>query len=210
MTRLDVINNNIKVLKNPELAKEILKNAAELAELARYKEFVSELAANKDGKTFFNSGKDHASVVMSNIFKYSNNTIRMHSGNLNGDVCKDSDYISNLDNFLAHDNTKLYLSLDQYDDKKMNREIYTLLKFYQRNYTSKVIVKTTKGYFIDNDTRQKTHFIVGDDSMYRLEYNTSDYQARCSFSNEEDCKVLINLFDTLFNNPNQATDLILN
>ena len=57
-----------------------------------YSELVEKLASNKDGLIFLNSGKEHASIVMSNIFKYSTKNVKIFAGDFNGSVCGDSNY----------------------------------------------------------------------------------------------------------------------
>lgn len=166
--------------------------------LEEYAEFVASLANNNNGTVFYNTGKDHASIVMSNIFYNSNDTIRMLSGNLKGDICGSDTYLLGLFSFLRKEKSKIQIMLEEFDKNVININIFNALKYYKRVYPSKVIIKKTNSIFIDDDNKEKVHFLVGDTSKYRIEYNTKNYLARCSFNNPKDSEYLINIFDDEF------------
>ncbi|MBK6837540.1 MAG: hypothetical protein IPG90_04045 [Bacteroidetes bacterium] len=76
-----------------------------------YDEAIKTLADLKDSEIFDNSGPDHGTIVMSNIFRTATDHIRIFAGNLNGMVSKD-EYLKELENYLSKGN-KLSLILEK-------------------------------------------------------------------------------------------------
>lgn len=181
--------------------KELIANQT----LVEYADYVANLANSNNGTVFYNTGKDHAAIVMSNIFYNSDDKIRMLSGNLKGDICGSDIYLSGLSSFLRKEETSIYIMLEEFDKNVININILNILKYYKRIKPSKIIVKKTDSVFIDDDNNEKVHFLVGDTSKYRIEYNTSNYLARCSFNNQSDSDYLIRIFDDEFAKSNEIS-----
>jgi hypothetical protein len=162
-----------------------------------YKARIENLAANKDGMIFFNSGKEHAAIVMSNIFKYSKSSLKILAGDFNGAVCGNADYITQLKSFLNRKG-KLEILMDDYNSEKINNPFAEVIKFYSFFNKDLVSVKKTNGKLIDSETQKPIHLTIGDNDKFRYEYDTNQYSAKCSFNNQTIASTLAGHFDTLF------------
>lgn len=160
--------------------------------MASYKEFVENLASEGRDELFFNSGPTHAAIVMSRIFKYSSDIIRIYCGGFNGAISNDEEYLKYLELFLKKGgNLKI---LVEEDLSKQQSKIYGILQKYKSNvefYPTPFRVIGSKG--------KPMHFTVGDDKMLRLETGVDDYTAQVNFGNKDDAKIFSNIFDDLLN-----------
>lgn len=172
------INNNIKEI-----------------DLLEYKKSIESLANKKDSMVFLNSGKEHAAIVMGNIFKHSKKNVRIFAGNMNGDVSNDSYYQKYLSSFLKSGGS-LKILLQEYDEDKCP-DIFNLFNSVDFFYPENVEIKLSNSSVTD-DNEKPVHFTIGDDSMYRLENDTTNYFASGSFNDPKNAKHLISLFDSIY------------
>jgi hypothetical protein len=159
-------------------------------ELKSYKIAIENLANKKDGTYFTNSGKEHAAIVMSNIFKSTDSHIRIFAKNLSGEVCDQDLYIDGLQQFI---NRKGEIEIILTEEPSSDSKAFKLIKEYQICNPEKVNIKKTATN-ISNLPELKFHFTVGDERIFRLEKDTSKYLAVCSFNDNEYSKKLISLF----------------
>ncbi|MBL0258524.1 MAG: hypothetical protein IPQ03_13805 [Bacteroidetes bacterium] len=142
-----------------------------------YDEAIKTLADLKDSEIFDNSGPDHGTIVMSNIFRTATDHIRIFAGNLNGMVSKD-EYLKELENYLSKGN-KLSLILEKtpYRDSKKTTAI-DIIEKYQKKFPNKISITclNKNNPFLNLGI----HFTVGDDRMYRFETDVTKFTARCS------------------------------
>lgn len=176
-------------------------------ELKEYKIFVEGLISNKDNRVFYNNSKEHAAIVMSNIFKNSNSIVRINCGGLHGKISSNKEYLFELDNFLFRDKTKLFILLE--NDSKIHEDVRAILSFYQKYFPDKISIKKSDAFFREIKNNNKVHFAVGDDS-YRIEYDVDKYLARCSFNNSQEASELATIFDGLFKDTTRVSEVILN
>ncbi len=168
-----------------------------------YFDFVENLAKNKEDKMFFNSGPIHASIVMSRIFEYAKDEIKIFCGGFSGAVSNDPLYLNSLERFLKRENTKLKILVENYDDHK-NSKIYSVLKKYP-----KVQILVTSERVKNNVSNKPIHFTIGDNKMLRLETNPDDFTAQVNF-NASNSEILVNLFNKMYtNNTNIEINLAL-
>src|ERR1700722_10490935 len=78
-----------------------------------YRVLIEQIADQSDPNAFYNSAKEHASIVMANIFKKSKISLRILARDLNGAVSNDYDYQVNLTKFLHKENGHLYVLLEK-------------------------------------------------------------------------------------------------
>ena len=166
--------------------------------MKEYFNFVENLAKNRENKDFFNSGPIHASIVMSRIFEYSENEIKIFCGGFSGAVSNDPLYQSSLEKFLKKEGTNLKVLVEDYSNNK-NSKIYTTLK----QYKSKVELFETQIKVINSDTEKPVHFAIGDNRMLRLETNPDDFTAQVNFDAPE-ASSIENIFDEMFANTNNT------
>ncbi|MDD5183843.1 MAG: hypothetical protein PHS84_01120 [Paludibacter sp.] len=161
-----------------------------------YSENIEEYAKNSTDIEFFNSGDDHAQIVLTNIAKYSKKYIHIYSGNLCTDVSNNEEYLKYLRLFLIQGgNIQVLLCEFENGDNPLNKDIYKLFSQFKSNVT----VKETKTILQDSN-KNTVHFTVADDKSYRLETDTIKKKARCNFNSPETTKLLNKLFEKIFNN----------
>lgn len=159
--------------------------------MQHYIDFVETLAREGQDKVFFNSGPNHAAIVMSRIFKYSREIVRIYCGGFNGTVSNDEEYLEYLYDFL--DRGGKIKVLAQEDFTKGPGKIFRILK----KYAGQVEMYKTYSNVVYNATNQPLHFTVGDNKMLRLETGITDYTAQVNFGNEANAKIFIDIFDQI-------------
>jgi sugar-specific transcriptional regulator TrmB len=176
-------------------------------ELIRYENKVKSLANTKSNELHYNSGADHASIVMESIFDTASEEIKIFAGNFNEEVCQKPGerYIQSLKRYLLK-GMKIKVLLNDSATIGQKNLVLSLLKRYSSNdfYKDNISVKTTNKT-VSRDDFDNIHFTVGDNRMFRLEYDTQSFLAEFSFNREEKSKSLSVEFDTIFNNTNLST-----
>lgn len=167
-----------------------------------YIQYIKDLADKKQDALFFNTGALHASFVMSTIFDSSKETIKIFAGNLCGQVSDTETYRTSLNHFLSK-NGKLQVLLQE---SKMitsaEPPIFDMLKFYNIVKFGNVEVKKLKGSMLGLEGDM--HFTVGDNKMYRLEYDVESFKAEGNFNNPIESGRLSTIFDDAFNGKNAS------
>ncbi len=176
-------------------------------ELIRYENKVKSLANTKSNELHYNSGADHASIVMESIFDTASEEIKIFAGNFNEEVCQKPGerYIQSLKRYLLK-GMKIKVLLNDSATIGQKNLVLSLLKRYSSNdfYKDNISVKTTNKT-VSRDDFGNIHFTVGDNRMFRLEYDTQSFLAEFSFNREEKSKSLSVEFDTIFNDTNLST-----
>jgi len=159
-----------------------------------YIDFVEKLASEGQDEIFFNSGPTHASIVMSRIFKYAKDSVRIFCGGFNGAVSNDDEYLKYLDDFLQKGG-KLKVLVEE-DLSKGQGKIFRVLRNHKANVE---VYQTSSRVTMNNGTGQpqRIHFTVGDDKMLRIETGVEDYRAQVNFGNTGEARVFIDLFEKL-------------
>jgi hypothetical protein len=174
-------------------------------ELIEYQEIISKKANEDSSDTFPNAGKFHAALVMAEMFKKTQNSIRMLVGNLNGEVSNQEIYQEKLNELLKIKSVKfdiIFLDEPNKDSKALKLLNDAKAKGHQINFwkASKEIADSIiqKGKFL-------IHFSVFDDKMYRFEKDINNYAAWCNFNDQVIAGKLIKLFDQF---KEQSTPLV--
>src|SRR5262245_18526670 len=144
-----------------------------------YANYIESLAREGQDKVYFNSGPNHAAVVMSRIFKYSQRIVRIYCGGFDGIVSNDEDYLKYLDRFLAKGGMLKVLA--QEDRSQGPGKIFKVLK----KFPDLVEMYKTDSTVIYNTTQKPLHFTIGDDKMLRLETGIDNYAAQGNFGNKD-------------------------
>lgn len=161
--------------------------------MQEYKESVKNLAKNSEDFTFPNKGKEHAQVVVGEIFQ-NVNSIKMFSGKLDYEILKD--LFDTIKDFINDEDKSFFLILDE-QNIKGNEIIHFLcennikIKIANDNFRDEVkqISKNNNIY----------HFIIGDDKTFRIEVDTDEYKAICNFNNKEISSRFSKIYDEYFN-----------
>lgn len=161
-----------------------------------YQRIVEQLALEGKPLTFNNSGPSHASIVISTIFKYTKKIIRIYAKNLDGTISNIGDYQNELNEMVNRD-IKIKLIIDELP--KPFSEAFLILHDFSAK--SKATIKFSSQEFrngIAFHYNPNTHFIIGDEEKFRLEYDNFKHQALCGFNNLKISAQLISLFDEHF------------
>jgi hypothetical protein len=174
-----------------------------------YLNYVEMVASEGRDETFFNSGSEHAAIVMSRIFKYSKE-VKIYCGGFTGEVSKNSLYVSELTNFLLR-RGKLTVVAEK-DSNYLtngNNPIYLLLKtVYNIGLNTNIKVYTTTKKVNWPLINKDIHFAVGDKNKIRIETDTTNFTAKVNFNSQKEAIGLIDEFNKLINDT-QNTRLLL-
>jgi len=179
-----------------------------MVDLITYERIVRELASTKSSVVYYNSGNDHATIVLENILLSARKNVKFLTGGFNHLVCEDKDkrFVSALKKFLLN-NGKLEVVMNRYlNDKTAYNSVLDVLKQYSSTtqYRQNISVK-----YLAEEFQYKgfnVHFAVADSSMYRLEYDTEKFLAEFSFNGTSKCTELESKFKEIFD---KATSLDL-
>ena len=176
-------------------------------EIIAYEKAVEVLAKNEVDQIIFNSGDEHALIVLKNIFSNSREEIRILAGGLHNNVTDSKVYIDAISTFIIKNNGKVKILLDNYNcDDSQKKDFFSTPLFDRlRMFKENVEIRVTKEAFhIEgvNDNKgnpQKVHFCVGDKKRYRLEYDTDKRKAICNFNDSNFSSKCIEVFDESYN-----------
>ncbi len=163
--------------------------------ISTYKTYIKNLAESNSTEHFLNPGPQHAAVVLSNLFNTAEASVVLYSGNLNGEISKDTTYQSSVYNFLCRGGD-LKILLEDYDNNS-DAPMLKMLKSAKTNHY-KVIAKKHPFFLEHKETQEKVHFAVADGKAYRYEHDTDNYLATGSFNNPENAMPLTQLFLDMF------------
>lgn len=167
-------------------------------QLNTYKKYIEELASDKRNKVFFNSGKEHAVIVLSSMFKRARKSIKIYAGNMLGGIANNQAYIDAINDFLARQG-KIEILLEEYDEENEPVIFKTFRRYYRFNPNQIVIKKHI--FSLSEGTSQFTpiHFCVVDGRMYRIEKDIVNFAAQGNFNDIGVSTELANAFDKIFN-----------
>jgi len=180
----------------------------------QYREYIKDLAKNDKNVVFYNSGPEHAALVMATIFKNAKDTVRIFAGNFSGEISSQPEYRSTLESFLGKGGKlKVLLEKEKLDDGN-EPKLFDILRFYSiiNHKNIELRKRAQKVYRVDetkeNDSHE-VHFTVADDKMYRVEDDTKLFTAFGNFNDPEAAKHLISIFDDIFIDKNKSEPIHL-
>lgn len=154
---------------------------------------------NDKNLEFNNKDNNHAAIVMANIFSHAKKTLKFFTGSFKGDICDQLIYLDALKKAL---DSKLSLEVIYEDEPNTNSECFKLLKSYKNQDCKISMFKLTPSYKkIISDLKIKlNHFLIGDDQMFRYEFDADAYKAYCNFDDKKSVDQLAKNFDIIKNN----------
>ncbi len=172
--------------------------------LVAYKKFLEDLARNNSTDLFTNGGKEYASILMSVLYHFTQNEVRLFCSGFGPSLIKTEPYWSALIDFLNDKNKTLKVLVET--DEYKNGEPMTHLKKVKETRENKgsIIVKQIsnedKKLISEKVGSEHCNFAVFDDNKFRFEHAPEDYKAYGSFNRPVECAFLMNVFDAAFNN----------
>lgn len=161
-----------------------------------YNESVSFSANEKLNNVLYNEGNAHAIVIFSNIFRTAEQEILLYAKNIfsnENEVTSSPNYITSLINFLEKENTQMKILLTEYNPENDNN----ILRENIIKYKDKIKIRINTNQSIKKGG-EPIHFCIGDNRMYRLEYDTEARKAICNFNDITSCSKFISFFNQLF------------
>lgn len=160
------------------------------------------LAQNRVNRTFLNSDEEHALIVLINMFKCANDTIRIFAGNLCKHIGNAPEYIEAISDFIER-NGKVRILLNEYDAKYLSESnLFKRLSYYLSEGSDIKIKQTSAHPYLSKDPDKKdVHFTIFDETGYRIETDIEKRTAECNFNSPILSKKLANFFDNIFNAP---------
>lgn len=175
-----------------------------MSNILDYKKGIEYYADNCISKQFLNSTHLHASIVLSTMFKKAEHSLKIYTGRFDPKVCEADvendgqvEYLTSLRKFLEQGFKKVQVLLDDDFEKLENSRVISLLNDKKINKDNSIELKV-----ITSEARaklkNKVHFTIVDNHMFRFETDTDGHKAICSFNDEETVNNLIKSFNTLF------------
>lgn len=184
------------------MASEVITKQA----IEEYRQFVASLARGNDGngidRTFLNSDKDRALIVLVELFKSAKEIVRIFAANLCQYVGTESEYIEALSDFIEKEG-EVRILLNNYNEENAKQSnLFKRLAFY-KSEGKKVYVKSTtvKPYYSGDESKTEVHFTIADDKGFRIETDVEKRTARCNFNNQKEAGNTVQFFDAVFNSP---------
>lgn len=160
------------------------------ANIEEFTASVEKIADEQGDIILSNSGKDKAAVVLSNIFRTTENSLKIFANKLDNDVCGQPNYLTELENCINRIGyNNVYVLLE--NDPLPTSSAYILLK--RHNIAIKKI--SNKSEFFKKFKDESINFTVGDKRMFRLETDTVNYKALFCFKEVGISKQLTQIFE---------------
>lgn len=161
-----------------------------LSDLEIYEIAIQNLAENGDCEVFENSSAAHGEIVLANIFKFANKSIRMFSGEFGGEICDQPKYQSALKEFLDKKDSTFEIIFEK--DPNKSSKAFNILLNYKKSKKNVSIWRLNSS----SENKPKHHFAIGDSNMFRIETDVTNYSALCSFNQPKIVNNLQNKFET--------------
>lgn len=170
--------------------------------LVQYSKDIENSAKKKESHLYHNEGNQHALIVFTNMFRYSNEEVRLAANQLyNDQLVNTTEYIDSVQTFLNKDNTRLYVIVSNPPSKgTVNKTgtFYGMLCQHQAYKEGRVIIKDGQGKSFKTHEGDRVNFCVCDTSFYRYEDNIEQRTAIVDFGDTDTASELKSKFDNIF------------
>lgn len=173
-----------------------------------YYKLIEDCAENKKDLIISNGLAEHAVYLMTAMFRYAKNHIRLFSGELPDEVRRESQTIkiySNeellmaAENFLRMEGSRLDILVQEGENFESRIFIQTLKKKHEEG-----VIKGSVNLKISEALCGiSSHFMVIDNSGYRLETDHNHTKAVANFGDSNTARKLGEIFNTFFHNANE-------
>lgn len=182
--------------------------------IEEYRQFVVSLSQGNNGegvnRTFLNSDKEKALIVLVELFKSAKKEIRIFAASLCHYVGTETEYIEALSDFIENGGVVKIL-LNSYKEEEIRQsDLFRRLAYYQSEGYSVTLKSTNvKPYYAGDETKNEVHFTIADDKGYRIETDIEKRTAKCNFNNPEEARDTVQFFDQVFNDEKASEILLL-
>lgn len=158
-----------------------------------YEEFVEGLADRRDSKVFSNRSAAHALSILRNVFKIAKKEVSIFSGRLDPCVYTDEVLLKHANAFADRGGkVRVILQNDIPQDRRSNVQDFYCFAISH----GKVRLITEKHPL----KKVQKHFLVSDNSVYRLELDIDEHSAVCSFNDVKRASQLSEAFEAAWKN----------
>lgn len=164
-----------------------------------YKEYIESLAAGAEPVEFYNSGPEHAAIVLSTIFKTAKQYVKVYCANMLSEAVSNSeDYRNALDEFLsrfsaAENQPRLQIIFtNPIEDAFRGAPIYKILCKHRNKVDIRRMQEGMGGIKYKGIP---AHFTCADNRMYRLETDIVNKKAFGNFNDPEGAEIINTVFD---------------
>jgi len=170
-----------------------------MSDLDEYRKYVRRLAEARSSEIICNADKDHATILLTELVRNSENNLRILCKNMDPEVTGDTYYINAMTEFLDKENSEVkILMTDHYKDESIfnTSKIYDLFKKYKDKITLKYIKEDELNLVsIDGEL---LNFTLSDDAAFRFETDVDNNMALGCFNDRETVNVLNEKFYASF------------
>lgn len=170
--------------------------------LKEYKTFLEKLCQSKSSEVFTNGGIDHAAILMSTLFRNTEQSIKMLCAGLKPALITKEPYLSDFTKFLSTPGKSIQIIVGT--DEFINETPFQLIieklgepQDHRAQIECRIMDDKGKKQVMDF-FGSECHFSIFDTQKYRLEVNPEKYQAIGSFNAPDYTKRLTDLFDSIF------------
>ena len=171
--------------------------------LEEYREAVEWHARNKENNMLHNKGNEHALIIFENLFKYSEDHVRIFAKDLaNMEVVNTKPYVDAVKSFIERPNAKLDILITNFNEdvKDIDRDVH--LSYVLRNSKAyeegRIRVRSTNGMTFRAQDKP-VHFCTSDGHAYRMERDIEQRVAHGNFGDTDTTRSLEAAFDKAFN-----------
>lgn len=143
-----------------------------------YDSIISRMIDIRNPVVIYQSGALYGSIVTANIIKNSSKEINIHTSSFADKIIFNKDSLQLFDDFLFDDGN-LNIGFYDFNENTINQDFKSLVL----KYREKIRIKSLT-------TEVHRNFIIGDDNMYRLEYDVRQNSAEFSFNNRNKVNIL--------------------
>ncbi|MDE3213157.1 MAG: hypothetical protein KGM98_07975, partial [Bacteroidota bacterium] len=151
---------------------------------SEYSHYIRDLAVQNKDVVFFNSSREHASIVMGTMYEFAEKEVKIYCSHFSGEISGQAEYQRGLEKYLSKgQKLKILMQRDKYESRATPPEIFRLLRLYYIINPESIEIKTHP-YIVhkEGSDAREIHFMVADDRMYRLEEDISRFTAVCNFN----------------------------
>lgn len=170
--------------------------------LDEYRIAVEWHAKKKENNMLHNKGNDHALVIFENLFKYSEEHVRIFAKDLaNLEVVNTKDYVDAVKGFIDRPGSKLDILITNFNEsvREIDRDVnlFYILQNSKAYEEGRIRVKSTNGMTFRAQGKP-IHFCTSDGHAYRMERDIELRIAHGNFGDSETTKSLEAAFDKAF------------
>ena len=179
--------------------------------LLAYRRLIQDHLSKPDAPSFNNEGKEHALILMQEIFKFCKSKIKIFAKGLGGKLASDEEYIKAIEGYLEEGGEiEVLVENNTYlNDNSSALNLLSKRSIHNDRISCRVVkegvVTMINSHFTALDN---CNFLVGDGRVTRVEFNPENFKAVANFHDRLRAEKLNKIFDKYFA-PEYSQELII-